>query len=73
MKSPADIEQHHKTSSLWATTRAILWSFLGIRRRADFHQDVQRLRPLQLMMVGIALTFVFVLCLMVLVSWIAGI
>jgi hypothetical protein len=59
-------------SSWWVTVRAVLWSFLGLRRRKDFHEDVKRLNPLQVMAVGFILTFLFVILLMVIVNWIAG-
>ncbi|GAB3190485.1 DUF2970 domain-containing protein [Hydrogenophaga aquatica] len=59
-------------SSVWRTVKAVLWSFLGIRRRKDFHEDVSQLKPLHLMVAGVILTFVFVIGLMVLVNVVAG-
>jgi hypothetical protein len=52
--------------------KAVLWSFLGIRRRKDFQDDVSQLKPLHLMVAGVILTFVFVIGLMVLVNVVAG-
>jgi Protein of unknown function (DUF2970) len=63
-------DQSQTDLSLWDTVKAVLWSFLGIRRRADFQKDVERLRPLHLMIVGIVLTFMFVMGLMLLVNWV---
>lgn len=59
-------------SSVWRTVKAVLWSFLGIRRRKDFQEDVSQLKPLHLMVAGVILTFVFVIGLMVLVNVVAG-
>lgn len=68
---PNDDDGQGRTNlSLWSTVKAVLWSFLGIRRRADFQKDVERLRPLHLMLVGIVLTFMFVAGLMLLVNWV---
>lgn len=57
---------------MWRTVKAVLWSFLGIRRRKDFQNDVSQLKPLHLMVAGVILTFVFVIGLMVLVNVVAG-
>jgi hypothetical protein len=66
----SDDDHFRRNPSLWNTVKAVLWSFLGIRRRAEFHKDVERLRPLHLLAVGILLVFVFVGGLMVLVTWV---
>jgi hypothetical protein len=50
----------------------VLWGFLGVRRRADFQEDVARLNPLHLMAVGVVMAFLFVLGLILLVNWVAG-
>ena len=51
------------------TIRAVLWSFLGIRKGAGFQADVAALTPLHILGVGIALCFMFVIGLMFLVQW----
>lgn len=53
-----------------ATVRAVLWGFLGVRRRSEYEKDVHRLNPLHLIVVGFALTAVFVGGLIALVHWI---
>jgi CHASE2 domain-containing sensor protein len=62
----------HSRASLWETTRAVLWSFLGVRRRSDFQDDVARLNPLHLMAVGVVMALLFVAGLILLVHWVAG-
>lgn len=60
-----------KTKSAWlATMVAVLWGFLGVRRNSDYQQDVKRLNPLHIMLVGVLMTFLFVAGLMMLVTWI---
>ena len=46
------------------TARAVAWSFFGVRRRADYEHDVQRLSPVQVVVVGLvgAALFIAVLC-----------
>jgi hypothetical protein len=57
-------------ASLLSTVKAVAWSFLGLRGRQGFEQDVQRLRPLQVVAVGLIGVFVFVGALAALVHWI---
>lgn len=60
-----------KTKSAWLSTMvAVLWGFLGVRRNSDYQQDVKRLNPLHIMLVGVLMTFLFVAGLMMLVTWI---
>ncbi len=63
---------HQRPTSLWATVKAVLWGFLGVRRRSDFQDDVARLNPLHLMAVGVAMALLFVFGLILLVNWVAG-
>lgn len=58
--------------SLVTTVKAVLWSFLGLRRKSDFHEDVAKLNPLHLLVVGIVLTFIFVIFLMLFVNWVVS-
>lgn len=51
------------------TIRAVLWSFLGIRKGAGFQEDIANITPLHLIGVGITLCFLFVFSLMLLVQW----
>lgn len=61
-----------RSGSLVDTVKAVLWGFLGVRRRADYEKDIQRLNPLHLLVVGLVLAFAFVGALIALVNWVAG-
>jgi len=50
--------------------KAVLWSFFGVRRRADYESDTQKLKPQQVIAAGIVACLVFVLLLFALVQWI---
>lgn len=56
--------------AFWATLSAVLWAFLGVRRKSDYQQDIERLNPLHLMAIGIVMALVFVLGLIFLVNWV---
>ena len=55
-----------------AAARAVFWAFFGVRRKGDHAQDVVTLTPVQVIVTGIIAGVLFVLTLVLLVSWIAG-
>jgi hypothetical protein len=61
-----------RKGSLLQTIQAVAWSFLGIRRRADYAKDVAHLNPIHVVVAGIVGAAVFVLALVLLVRWIVG-
>jgi amino acid transporter len=57
----------------WARSfGAVAWSFFGVRRSADYAQDVQKLHPGQVIVTGVVLAAVFVTGLVLLVRWVVG-
>lgn len=63
---------HKRKGSFIGTVKAVLWGFLGVRRNADYQNDIAKLNPLHLMAVGVGMAFLFVLALILLVNWVAG-
>lgn len=63
---------HQRKGTFMGTVKAVLWGFLGVRRNADYQNDIAKLNPLHLMAVGVGMAFVFVLVLILLVNWVAG-
>jgi hypothetical protein len=49
---------------------AVLWSFLGIRKRNAMASDVAKIRPQHVIVVGLVLAAIFVLSLVALVQFI---
>jgi len=43
--------------------KAVLWSFLGVRRRAEYEADTRRLKPQEVVAAGLVSATVFVLLL----------
>ncbi len=56
--------------SVWRTISAVLWSFFGVRRGADFQDDIKHLNPFHILIVGLVACFVFVGALMFFVRWV---
>jgi hypothetical protein len=55
-----------------AAARAVFWAFFGVRRRGDHAQDVVTLTPAQVIVTGIIAGVLFVLGLVLLVTWITA-
>ena len=56
--------------SLWRTVKAVGLSFVGLRARSEFEQDVQKLNPLHIIAVALVGVFIFVGALVGLVNWV---
>ncbi len=63
---------HKKKASFGATLSAVVWAFLGVRRKSDYQRDIERLNPLHLVAVGIFMALLFVLGLIFLVNWVVA-
>ena len=61
-----------RPGSFAQTARAVAWSFLGIRRRAGYEQDVSKLNPVHVIIAGIIGAALFVLGIVLLVRWVVG-
>ena len=61
-----------RKGSLWQTWKAIGWSFFGVRRGADHEEDLSRLNPVHVIVVGIVAAAVFVIGLVLLVRWVVS-
>ncbi len=56
----------------WRTVKAVLWSFIGLRRKVDGEQDLESLHPVHIMLVAIAAAVLFVFGLIALVNWVVN-
>jgi hypothetical protein len=70
----SDLEEAtRRPLSFLQTAKAVAWSFLGIRKRAGYEQDVQRLNPVHVIVAGLGAAALFVLFLMWLVDLVVSI
>jgi len=67
----ADQDPVRKATPL-QVARTVLWSFLGIRKRADYERDAGTVTPLQVIVAGIIGAVIFVLSLVLLVRFITS-
>jgi hypothetical protein len=61
-----------RPASVLQTLRAVAWSFFGVRRSADYEQDVSKLNPVHVIIAGIASAAVFVIAVVLLVRWVVA-
>jgi len=56
-----------RKASFGATMKAVLWSFLGIRKRSDYEKDSASLNPIYVIIAGLigAMLFIGVLIMLV--------
>jgi len=73
--SEADNDQKPVTArrgSFVQAFKAVAWSFLGIRKGAEYEKDVAQLNPVHVIIAGIVGAALFVLGLVLLVQWVIG-
>lgn len=59
-----------KRLSIGRTISAVAWSFLGVRANAEHAEDMKRLNPFYVILVGIVACLLLVVGLMVLVKFV---
>jgi uncharacterized protein involved in exopolysaccharide biosynthesis len=70
--SDSHMPVQERKGSLVRTVKAVLWSFIGLRSRAEFQKDVAQLNPIHIIAVGLVLGLLFVLGLVALVNWVVA-
>jgi hypothetical protein len=63
---------HKRKGSLLGTVKAVLWGFLGVRRNADYQDDIVKLNPVHRVVVGLVMALLFVLLLILVVRWVVS-
>ena len=59
-----------RKGSLARTLGAVAWSFFGVRKSRDLERDVAELKPVHVVLVGVAVAAAFVVALVLLVNWV---
>ena len=57
-----------ESASFMSTVKAVLWSFIGIRRRRGFEEDARKLNPLHVIVAGVIAAAIFVIGLVLVVQ-----
>ena len=56
--------------SVLRTVKTVLWSFIGIRKRSGYEEDLGKANPFAIIAVALAIVLVLVGGLIVLVNWV---
>lgn len=66
-------EPEKAPSASWLrSVKLVAWSFLGIRSRAGYQEDLAKVNPMHVVAVGLAATLLLVFALIGLASWVVG-
>ena len=65
-------EERRRKPSPFAVVGTIVWSFLGVRRRAAHESDTVRLSPVQILAAGVIGAAIFVAVLVALVMFVVA-
>ena len=58
--------------SFLQTVKAVAWSFVGLRKRAGYEQDVSKLNPVHVIVAGVLGALIFIVALVLTVRWVIG-
>ena len=61
-----------RKASFGATVKAVLWSFLGIRKKSDYEKDAQQLNPIYVIIAGLMGALIFIVTLLLIVKSVVG-
>lgn len=70
LESSADVKPVSRKGSLLRTVRAVAWSLIGLRKGSEYQQDVEKLNPIHIIVVGLIAVFFLVIGLIGLVNWV---
>ena len=59
-------------ASWWRSVKLVAWSFLGIRSRAGYQDDLAKVNPIHVVAVGLVGALLLVFGLIALASWVVG-
>ena len=62
----------NERGSLWLTVKAVLWALVGIRKRSGYENDLVKISPLHLIVVGLVTVLLIVVALIVVVNWVVA-
>jgi len=60
------------TGSAWRSIKMVAWSFLGIRSKAAYQEDLAKVNPMHVVAVGLVAVLLLVVGLISLVNWVVA-
>ena len=67
-REPDEPSAAKRSAGFAQTARAVMWSFFGVRRRADYEKDAAQLNPVFVVIAGLIAAALFVALLLIVVN-----
>lgn len=67
-----DLAKPPRKGSLLRTIKAVAWGFFGVRKESAYAEDIVKLTPLHILVVGLVSGILFVIGLIVLVKFVVA-
>jgi amino acid transporter len=61
-----------RNASFWRSIKLVAWSFFGIRSSSQYQQDLAKVNPMHVVLVGIVAALLLVVGLITLVHWVVA-
>jgi hypothetical protein len=61
-----------QSGSWWRSVKAVAWSFLGVRKNSEYQEDLARVSPFHVIVVGLVGVMLLVVGLIALVHWVVA-
>ena len=61
-----------RSGSFLRSVKMVAWSFFGIRKNSEYQDDLAKVNPLHVMVVGVGAALMLVVGLIVLVNWVVA-
>lgn len=65
-------KKNKQKTSFWRSVKLVAWSFLGIRSSAGYQDDLARVNPMHVVLVGFMGALLLVLGLITLATWVVA-
>lgn len=68
LKKESAVRPLGRKGSMLRTVRAVAWSLIGLRKGSEYQQDIEKINPLHIIVVGLLAVFLLVLVLIAVVN-----
>lgn len=65
-------EASQRPMSFFATVKAVMWSFFGVRKNSAYEEDTAKLNPLHVIIAGVIAAIIFILTLLSVVKMVVA-
>jgi hypothetical protein len=67
-----ELKPTQRKASFGKTIKAVMWSFLGIRKKSDYEEDAAQLNPVHVVIAGVIGVLIFIATLVTIVHFVVA-